>query len=76
MESRMTKEQFLLENISHHFELSFRVGYRFKVSGILTIGDLVSKTAEDLLAIRGFGKKSLKEVRDELWDFGLKLKGE
>lgn len=44
--------------------------------GINTIGDLVRRTAEDLLECKNFGVTSLNEVREKLAERGLKLRGE
>lgn len=43
---------------------------------ITTVGLLTQKRASELLAIKHFGKKSLREVRDFLNVRGLALKGE
>ena len=44
--------------------------------GIATIGDLVRRTAEDLLECKNFGVTSLNEVREKLTEKGLKLRGD
>jgi DNA-directed RNA polymerase subunit alpha len=44
--------------------------------GINTIGDLVRRTAEDLLECKNFGVTSLNEVREKLSERGLKLRGD
>lgn len=44
--------------------------------GITTIGDLVRRTAEDLLECKNFGVTSLNEVRERLTERGLKLRGD
>jgi len=44
--------------------------------GITTIGDLVRRTAEDLLECKNFGVTSLNEVREKLVERGLKLRGD
>jgi DNA-directed RNA polymerase subunit alpha len=44
--------------------------------GINSIGDLVRRTAEDLLECKNFGVTSLNEVREKLAERGLKLRGE
>jgi DNA-directed RNA polymerase subunit alpha len=41
--------------------------------GIRTIGDLVTRTSEELLATKNFGHTSLAEVRSKLVEFGLSL---
>ena len=44
--------------------------------GITTIGELVRRTAEDLMECKNFGVTSLNEVRERLAERGLKLRGE
>lgn len=43
-------------------------------AGLLTLRALATATESDLTGIRGFGKKSLVEVRDKLEEHGLELK--
>lgn len=43
-------------------------------AGLLTLRALATATESDLTSIRGFGKKSLVEVRDKLNEHGLELK--
>lgn len=43
-------------------------------AGLLTLRALATATESDLTGIRGFGKKSLVEVRDKLQEHGLELK--
>lgn len=57
-------------------ELSIRTGNCLKAMQIKTVGDLLEYSAKDLLAIRNFGRKSLKELADLLEDFGYYLKKE
>ncbi|MDD5655781.1 MAG: DNA-directed RNA polymerase subunit alpha [Elusimicrobia bacterium] len=54
-------------------ELSSRASNCLKVARIKTIGELVSKHDEELLAVKNFGKKSLDEIKDRLKDMGLSL---
>ncbi|NDC52976.1 MAG: RNA polymerase subunit alpha domain protein [Planctomycetia bacterium] len=44
--------------------------------GIGTIGELVRRTAEDLMECKNFGVTSLNEVREKLAERGLKLRGD
>jgi DNA-directed RNA polymerase subunit alpha len=44
--------------------------------GIVSIGDLARRTAEDLLECKNFGVTSLNEVREKLGERGLKLRGD
>ncbi len=43
-------------------------------AGLLTLRHLAAVTESDLTSIRGFGKKSLHEVRDKLGEHGLVIK--
>ncbi len=45
-------------------------------AGIETVEDLCGKTAEELLSIKGIGRKSIQAIRDELICYGLRLKDE
>ena len=46
---------------------------RLKKENINTLGELVSRTEEELLAIRNFGKRSLEEVLERLNSYDLEL---
>jgi DNA-directed RNA polymerase subunit alpha len=54
-------------------ELSVRASNCLKVAKIKTIGELVSKSEDELLSYKNFGKKSLDEIRDRLKEMGLGL---
>lgn len=45
-----------------------------KREGVTSVGELIEKTEEDLLAIRNFGQKSIDEVKQKLAEMGLGLK--
>jgi DNA-directed RNA polymerase subunit alpha len=47
-----------------------------KREGIETVGDLISKSEQELMCIPNFGRKSLDEVRERLEKNNLKLRGE
>jgi DNA-directed RNA polymerase subunit alpha len=65
-------ENFPIEEL----ELGVRSYNCLKRVGIETIGDLVSKTENELAAIPNFGKKSIEEVRETLQAHGLTLREE
>jgi DNA-directed RNA polymerase subunit alpha len=44
--------------------------------GIMTVGDLIRHSGDDLLESKNFGVTSLNEVRTKLTDLGLKLRGD
>jgi DNA-directed RNA polymerase subunit alpha len=62
----------LYQTLEEHW-FSTRVSSRLLAAGIGTYRDLVLKTESELLAIKGFGRKSLNEVEGVLSDYGLKL---
>ena len=62
-----------LEQGVEMIELSSRASNCLKVAGIRTIGELVAKTEDDLLAVKNFGQKSLDEIKDKLKEMGLGL---
>jgi len=56
-------------------DFSVRTYNCLKKANILTIGELINFTENDLMQIRNFGKKSLTEVREKLTALNLSLKG-
>jgi len=54
-------------------DLSVRSYNCLKREGVLTVGELVQKTEQDLLNIKNFGQKSIDEVRGKLTEMGLSL---
>lgn len=67
------KLQELLTQPVEIIELSVRASNCLKVAKIKTIGELVSKSEDELLSYKNFGKKSLDEIRDRLKEMGLGL---
>ncbi|HET8607795.1 MAG TPA: DNA-directed RNA polymerase subunit alpha [Gaiellaceae bacterium] len=65
-------ENFPIEEL----ELGVRSYNCLKRVGIETIGDLVSKSENELASIPNFGKKSIEEVKETLGTHGLTLRGE
>jgi DNA-directed RNA polymerase subunit alpha len=68
----------LLKNVPdiriEELDFSQRTFNCLRRAGILTLKNLAVATESDLTAIRGFGRKSLNEVRDKLQEHGLELK--
>ena len=65
-------ENFPIEEL----ELGVRSYNCLKRVGIETIGELVSKSENELAAIPNFGRKSIEEVKETLATHGLNLKGD
>lgn len=68
----------LLKNVPdiriEELDFSQRTFNCLRRAGILTLKHLAIASESDLTAIRGFGKKSLLEVRDKLVEHGLEMK--
>jgi len=54
-------------------ELSVRAANCLEAENIMTVGQLVRLSEEGLLAIRSFGKTSLREIKRKLADLGLSI---
>ena len=50
--------------------LSVRAYNCLKRSGLMTVGQVLEKSEEELLALRNFGRKSYDELRDRLIEYG------
>jgi len=70
---RMNKTEEILSKSVEDLELSIRSMNCLKNSGIKTVGELVRKTEAELLRTKNFGRKSLKELGEELSKMGLSL---
>jgi DNA-directed RNA polymerase subunit alpha len=55
------------------FELSVRSRNCLQKMNILTLGDLIMKSEQELLSYKNFGETSLKEIKDMLASKGLRL---
>lgn len=54
-------------------DLSVRASNCLEISGIVTVGDLVAKTEDQLLGIKNFGKTTLREVKTKLAQLNLTI---
>jgi len=57
-------------------DFSVRTSNCLRREGIGTVGELVQRTENDLMAIRNFGRKSLVEVKEKLATMNLTLRSE
>ncbi len=64
----------ILKHSVEELELSVRCQHCLDTLGIKTIGELITKTKDDLLAVRNFGRTSLQEIREKLAEHGLALR--
>jgi DNA-directed RNA polymerase subunit alpha len=69
-------EQAMLDRPIADLNLSVRARKCMVRLGLNTIGELLRKSADDLLECKNFGVTSLNEVREKLTIQGLKLRGE
>lgn len=65
------EEESILDQSIDSLELSIRSMNCLKNADIRTLRDLVSRTEKEMVEIRNFGEKSLREVRDRLEKEGL-----
>ncbi len=64
-----------LETPIEELDLSERPRNCLKRAQVNTVGELLTKSEDDLLAITNFGQKSLDEVKEKLNERGLALRG-
>lgn len=79
MESVMKEAQGEVQNkglvmMIEDLDLSVRSYNCLKRAGIQTVEELTQRTEDEMMRVRNLGKKSLKEVKDKLYDFGLNFK--
>jgi len=65
-----------LEMTIEELDLSVRAFNCLKRAGVNTVGDLVSKSPEEMMKVRNLGKKSLEEVISKLNSLGFDLNKE
>jgi hypothetical protein len=63
----------LIRLIEKEIELSIRSQHCLNNAGIRLIGQLVQKSASELLDLKNFGRKSLREIEEILSEMGLTL---
>ena len=79
MESVMKEAQGEVQNkglvmMIEDLDLSVRSYNCLKRTGIQTVEELTQRTEDEMMRVRNLGKKSLKEVKDKLYDLGLNFK--
>src|SRR5205085_1334502 len=70
------EEQAVLNKPVTDLNLSVRARKCMNRLNINTLGDLVQRTADELLEAKNFGMTSLTEVRERLTQYNLKLRGD
>ena len=79
MESVMKEAQGEVQNkglvmMIEDLDLSVRSYNCLKRAGIQTVEQLTQRTEDEMMRVRNLGKKSLKEVKDKIYDLGLSFK--
>ena len=74
VEKEEEEKNQIYDTTVEELELSVRSSNCLKRAGINTVGELVSKSEDDLMKVRNLGKKSLQEIKDKLHDIDLSLK--
>lgn len=75
-DSASDEQDLLLARPVRELELSIRSENCLLRGGIHTIGDLLSKSRDDLLKIRNLGKISLREIEEKIFKLGLQLRND
>jgi DNA-directed RNA polymerase subunit alpha len=70
------EEQAIMNKPVMDLNLSVRARKCMNKLNISTVGELCSRTADELLEAKNFGMTSLNEVREKLAALGLKLRGD
>jgi DNA-directed RNA polymerase subunit alpha len=70
------QEQAVLSKPVSDLNLSVRARKCMNRLGINSLGDLIQRTADELLESKNFGMTSLSEVREKLGQYGLTLRGD
>jgi len=70
------QEQAVLNKPVSELNLSVRARKCMNRLGIATLGELIQRTADELLESKNFGMTSLNEVREKISTYGLTLRGD
>lgn len=74
VEKEEEEKDKIFDTTIEELELSVRSSNCLKRAGINTVGELTSKTEDDLMKVRNLGKKSLLEIKEKLTELELDLK--
>jgi DNA-directed RNA polymerase subunit alpha len=75
-QSLSPEEQAMMNKLVVDLNLSVRSRKCMSRLNIQTIGQLVSRTPDELLASRNFGVTSLNEIRQKLGEVGIRLRND
>lgn len=74
VEKEEEEKDKILDMSIEELDFSVRSYNCLKRAGINTVGELIQKTAEEMMKVRNLGKKSLEEVDEKLKSLGLSLR--
>ena len=74
IEKEDNEKEKVLEMSIDELELSVRSYNCLKRAGIQTVDELTQKTEDEMMHVKNLGKKSLKEVKDKMYQLGLFFK--
>ena len=74
IEKEDDEKEKVLEMSIDELELSVRSYNCLKRAGIQTVDELTQKTEDEMMHVKNLGKKSLKEVKDKMYQLGLFFK--
>lgn len=63
----------LLDKLNKHFYFSIRVCNVFEKNNIVFVADLVTLSENELLRLRGLGRKSINEIKEQLYECEVQL---
>ena len=70
IETEAKSNNMMIEDL----DLSVRSYNCLKRAGIQTVEELTQKTEDEMMRVRNLGKKSLKEVKDKIYELGLNFR--
>ena len=76
IEKEDNEKEKVLEMTIEELDLSVRAFNCLKRAGVNTVGDLISKSPDEMMKVRNLGKKSLEEVISKLESLGFNLNHE
>ena len=73
-ETEKVNDEKVLDRTIEELDLSVRSYNCLKRAGIQTVDELTQKTEDEMMHVKNLGKKSLKEVKDKMYQLGLFFK--
>ena len=74
VDEQVSEMDSVMKEAQGEVDLSVRSYNCLKRAGIQTVEELTQKTEDEMMRVRNLGKKSLKEVKDKIYELGLSFK--